>query len=300
MFKSLGGTSMTRVHLFGSQLLSIDGRVVCLRLNGVTLDLLRYLLLFAGKKIRRELLADRFWRRSSRKRQRSALNSALWRIRTQLKQVPGIELTTEGDIIELEISTEVGVDTVELTEAAALATERTVPREVSERLAAALEASEEPLFGGAVNDWALAERERLFHLRIRGLGLLMRWRADRKLYEDALEIGRRLLAADPLRETAQCEVMWLYVLNGQRAQALTQYRDYVKLLRRELDIEPMPETRALYDHIRSDLDCGARLRNPPRAHAAPRSPQSGALDLMLGAIEQSRLELYRTLRGFQH
>ena len=290
---------MTRVHLFGSQLLSVDGRAVCLRLHGATLDLLRYLFLFAGRKIRRELLADRFWRRSSRKRQRSALNSAFWRIRSRLKQIPGVELATEGEHIGLDLATEVAVDAVELAEAAALASEPTATRDVARRLADALEASEEPLFGGAVVDWALAERERLFHLRIRGLTLLMRWRADRKSYEEALETGRSLLAADPLRETAQCEVMWLYVLNGQRAQALRQYRDYVRLLRRELDIGPMPETRALYDHIRQDLDCGARHRHPPQARA-PRPPESGHLDSMLGAIEQSRLELYRTLRDFQH
>lgn len=291
---------MTRVHLFGSQILTVEGRAVCLRLHGSTLDLLRYLLLFAGKKVRREELADLFWRRSSRKRQRSALNSAFWRIRSRLKPVPGIELDTEGEHIGLDLAPDVTVDAVELAEVATLASGPSVGGDVADRLAVALEASEEPLFGGAVPDWALAERERLFHLRIRALTLLMRWRADHKSYEGALETGRSLLAADPLRETAQCEVMWLYVLNGQRAQALRQYRDYVTRLRRELDIGPMPETRALYDHIRQDLDHGARSRVPPHSLAASRSPDSDNLDVMLGAIEQSRLELYRTLRGFQH
>jgi DNA-binding SARP family transcriptional activator len=290
-------TAETRVKLFGAQLLTVGGRSHRCTLSGATRDLLHYLILFAGKETRRERLADLLWCDSSPAQQRSALNSAAWRIRSRLRGVSGLELRTDGELIGLEISDEVAVDVVELEEAMALAT-RSPPSEVlAERLLTALQDCEEPFLGGAVPDWALAERERLFSLRLRGLTELMHWRADQKRYEDALDLGRRLLIADPFREAAQGQVMWLYVLNGQRVQALKQYRDYAALLLAELDIEPMPETRALYEHIRRDLDGGA----PTRSLAAVRDPkqpgQGTALEAMLGAIDRSRRDLYDALRG---
>ena len=270
--------------------------MLCLSLHGTTLDLLKYLLIFQGKRTRRERLADRFWRRSRPSRQRSALNSAVWRLRAQLKQTPGIDLRTEGDVLGVDLAPGVEVDALRLAEAVALAASEKPSEELSAALAAALDACEGPFLGGAVPDWALAERERLFHLRLRGLNLLMHWYGDTKRYEDALEVGRRLLAEDPLREAAQREVMWLYVLNGQRARALQQYRELVRLLEDELGIEPMPETAALYDHIRRDLDSGRRLAAAGHAGPARESVGGSALDLMLGAIEQSRLDLFQTLR----
>lgn len=281
--------------------MTVGGRAVRLSLHGATLALLQNLLLFPGKRSRRERLADRFWRRSSADRQRSALNSAVWRIRAQLKRVPGLDLATEGEALGIDLAPEVVVDTIELAQVMAAATEGELTDELSARLAVALEACEEPLLGGAVPDWALAERERLFHLRLRGLTLLMHWYGDQRRYEDALEVGRRLLVADPLREAAQREVMWLYVLNGQRARALQQYRDFVGLLESELGIAPTPETAALHEHIQRDLDCGRRLTaGALAAVAAGRADKNSPLDLVLGAIERSRLDLYQTLRQLQH
>ena len=149
---------------------------------------------------------------------------------------------------------------------------------LADRLFLALNACDEPFMDGVTSTWVLTERERLFNIQLRGMTILMHWLGQKRRYEDALEIGRRLLAADPARESAQCEVMWLYVLNGQRAQAIRQYQEFRIWLKRELDIEPMPETRAIYQHIRQEADS-----------------RNVSFDNLLGAIEQSRRELYEVL-----
>ena len=282
------------VCLFGTSVFRIDGAPCSVGISGATRDLFHYLLIHTRREVRREYLADLFWGRSSPSRQRSALNSAVWRIHRQIGAFPGIVLHSDGGIVRIEIAPHVAVDARELTESVQQASAACPMTETeAERLARALDLTEAPFLDGAVAEWALAERERFFNLRLRGLTMLMHWRGEQKRYEEALEVARRLLQADPFREAAQCEIMWLYVLNGQRMQALRQYRDYAALLKAELDIEPMAETRALYNHILHDLDGGMERTAPrPQAPAAAR----GELDLMLVAIERSRRDLYQALR----
>ena len=58
----------------------------------------------------------------------------------------------------------------------------------------------------------------------------------------------------------------------------------------------MAETRAIYDHIRCDMN--GRVRNPEvaKAFSGELSEQRKKLDLMLESIELSRREIYQTLR----
>ena len=79
----------------------------------------------------------------------------------------------------------------------------------------------------------------------------MRASAIQGRYEHALEFGRRILAMDALRESIQRNVMLLLILNGQRGEAVRAYQRLANLLRSELDIEPMPETKRLHHAILS-------------------------------------------------
>ena len=110
---------------------------------------------------------------------------------------------------------------------------------------------------------------------MRGLSILLRDCAARRDYEEALGYGRRILAADPFREQVQCEVMWLYVLNGQRPQALRQFETYRRQIAREMNVAPMAETRALADYVRGGQEAAvdfAELRSfGDLRHATERS-----------------------------
>jgi DNA-binding SARP family transcriptional activator len=119
---------------------------------------------------------------------------------------------------------------------------------------------EGPFMDGYDGGWTVQERERLHSLFVRGMLELMRAAAVRGRYELALDIGRRILTVDVLRERIQQEVMLLLVLNGQRGEAIRAYRRLAGLLKSELDIEPMPDTKRLHDDIRSG-DIFGRLQD---------------------------------------
>lgn len=284
----------TSICLFGVYPIRIDREPCHLGISGATQKLFQYLLVAAGKEIRRELLAEIFWSRSSTDRQRSALNSAIWRIKQQLNEINGIDLVSNGPTAFLQVAPDVSNDAKELSDIVhGISINEPFDESKVERLCLALNNCNAPFMEGVTSDWVLTEREKMFNIKIRGMTMLMHWRGEQRRYEDALEVGRRLLAEDSFRETAQCEVMWLYVLNGQRAQALRQYEDYSELLRDELDIDPMPETLALYDHIHRDLNCAG---HKPGTEQSSSGVTPHKLNLLLGAIEKSRRDLYRTIR----
>ena len=60
---------------------------------------------------------------------------------------------------------------------------------------------------------------------------------------------RRLLAADPLRETALRDLMQMLALRSELAAITEAYRDFRLYLRRELNADPAPETAALYREL---------------------------------------------------
>ena len=286
----------TCLCLFGSYPVRVDGQPCYLGISGTTEKLFQYLLVNAGKETRREFLAELFWRGSSAGRQRSALNSAICRIRKQLADIEGVDVVCDGPAVFLSFADTVKIDVGELIEAVqSISLAETMSAALADRLYQALDACDAPFMDGVTSDWVLTERERLFNIQIRGMTILMHWLGQQRRYEDALDIGRRLLAADPTRETAQCEVMWLYVLNGQRAQALRQFQEFRSWLKRELDIEPMPETQALYDHIRLELNAGKSRKTTQHSDAEEKESHRASFNVLLGAIERSRRELYKVL-----
>lgn len=66
----------------------------------------------------------------------------------------------------------------------------------------------------------------------------------------AIAHARRLLSMDACSERGHRLVMHTYMLRGERAQCLRQYRVCAEAMRREFDTEPEPATAALYDLAR--------------------------------------------------
>ena len=79
----------------------------------------------------------------------------------------------------------------------------------------------------------------------------------------AIEHARRRLALDQLNETAHRRLIAFYGESGERALALAQYRDCVRILHRELGVAPTEETTAVYRAVREGGT--AAVEPPPRA-----------------------------------
>jgi DNA-binding SARP family transcriptional activator/lipopolysaccharide biosynthesis regulator YciM len=71
-------------------------------------------------------------------------------------------------------------------------------------------------------------------------------------YSAALEYARRWLSLDQLNEAAHRTLINLYALNGQRSEALHQYRECVRILDQELGVAPLEETTRLYEDVKEN------------------------------------------------
>src|SRR5215470_5087532 len=96
-------------------------------------------------------------------------------------------------------------------------------------------------------------------------------------YAGAIGYAQDILDRDALREDVHRELMRLFLLNGQRAMALHQFEICRGALRKELAIEPMRETLAVYQRI-ADSAVG-RTAEPAATTAADWPAQPGWLAL---------------------
>ena len=107
--------------------------------------------------------------------------------------------------------------------------------------------------------WALRERERLHQLALMGFTTLCQRQQEDGAYDAALVTNRQLLKLAPWDETAHRQQMLLLIQSGQQAAALAHYENCRQILAEELGVEPMPDTTALYEQIRT----GAHSPNAP-------------------------------------
>ena len=240
--------------MLGGLCVSVDRQLMHGDLGTSGRRLAAYLFAFPNQYHRRERLCDLIWDSIDAERGRHALNTALWRLRQMLKvSAPDSTMnviSTAGEIA-LEARDPLLIDVHRFESAV----KRCLPAIVSApelgALQNAISGYHGPFMDGESDDWVLIERERLHCLYIRSLIELMHQYASTGSFEDALDCGRVVLSNDALRETVQRAVMLLYVLNGQRAEAIHQFDRCRTLLRDECDVEPMPQTVRLASLIQS-------------------------------------------------
>jgi DNA-binding SARP family transcriptional activator len=100
------------------------------------------------------------------------------------------------------------------------------------------------------NEWAFAESEELRHTLAEALTMLVESHRALKQTDLAIPYARRLITLDPLNESAHRQLMEVYLQAGQHSAALKQYQTCEQILRKELNLDPQPETRLLYKKIR--------------------------------------------------
>lgn len=123
------------------------------------------------------------------------------------------------------------------------------------------------LLPGCYDDWMLAPRERYRQLYLDALLHLTQHYRSLSEYAQAIEMARRLVAADPANERAHQHLMFCFVALGERHAALQQYERCVVALQDQVDALPLPETTALYEWIKhtqtQSSSLAARITNLP-------------------------------------
>jgi DNA-binding SARP family transcriptional activator len=257
-FKLPGEARVLSVRMLGVLSISLDGERLAEDLGPAGRLLCGYLFQFIGRVHRRERLADQFWGHLDAERSRAALNTALWRLRKLLMRDPtsagGENLRSYGSEIILERAPWLAIDTHCFD---ASVKELLAPRgcaSMAERvrvLEEAIESYAGPFLDGEDADWILEERERLHSLFVRAASELVCVYGAAERFDEAIAAARRIIVADPFRESIFRKFVVLLVLNGQRADAIRQYERWSTSFRRELGIDPMPQTIRLAQDIRS-------------------------------------------------
>jgi predicted ATPase/uncharacterized protein HemY len=120
------------------------------------------------------------------------------------------------------------------------------------------------------DEWSLTKADELRHKLTEALTLLTEDYCLLGDAESALQCARRLVTLDALNESAHRLLMQVYSQVGQHNAALKQYQDFEQLLRKELGLDPQPETRALYKQIRK----GEVKHFQPGTQREPRAPRN--------------------------
>ncbi len=223
-----------------------------------------YLLLNRHYPHHRERLAAVFWGEYSTVTSRKYLRNALWRLRNAW-QAAGLSideylLITDDGISYL--STAPSWLDIEVFETAVAACQDLPGQDLTPEQAASLEEAVDLYVGdlleGIYEDWCLHDRERLRLSYMSALGKLLAFHEHNGTCERGLEYARRILDRDPTREKVHRQVMRLYWLLGNRAEALAQYKCCAQILREELGIPPMAKTRFLHKQmLRNQFDPAA-------------------------------------------
>ena len=246
------------LHLFGYPRILLDGAPVDIR-RRKEIALVAYLAI-TQRPQSRDTLADLLWpgygqtsARANLRRTLSSLNRSLgsnWlavnREQVALAQQDGAWIDVidfQDRLAELETHPHDNIP----FDSDDLASLKAVVQLYEDDFLAGFSLLDAPDFDG----WQVQQSESLRRQLAGALERLARYLAADQNYSEAFVHARRWMEQDPLHEPAQRMLMRLYAQSGDRAVALRQYEECVRVLAAELCMEPEAETTALFEQIRA-------------------------------------------------
>jgi DNA-binding SARP family transcriptional activator len=98
-------------------------------------------------------------------------------------------------------------------------------------------------------DWSFSHREQLRQIYLDMCSALISHYLEKHAFETAVLWATVVIRENPCDEATYRQLMRIYALQGKRHDALRQYQRCQQVLRDELNLQPMPETVALYQAI---------------------------------------------------
>ena len=207
-----------------------------------------------GASQSRDTLVDLFWPESDASRGRAALRRTLSALN---KALGSRTLATTRRTIGLEFGPEDFVDVAEFDRLIASSTSDVDAATVIQLLTSAVRMYTGDFLAGfslrdspEFDDWQFTQSEVYRAKLATALDRLERAHSDLAQRDEAIGYVRRRLALDPLHEPAHRRLIELHALAGDRAAAMRQYQECVRVLDRELGVAPLDETRRAYEAVR--------------------------------------------------
>ena len=242
-----------RVETLGT-LAVFGAKGASLPIAGSCRPILGYLLTHRHRRVSRTELAETLWADHDDSRARRCLSTALWRLKKTTGAGPSLLAFNSAEEASLNLS-RAWVDAIamEWRVAPLLRHEpATLTRDQIARLHRGVRLYRGDYLSGIDHEWAWIERQRLRNLYLDGLYHLTLAYAANSDWPRVLEWGRRLSMDEPLREDVHRLLMRAHASAGNRALAIAQYQLCQRVLKSDLDVEPMPETQALYQVLASE------------------------------------------------
>ena len=255
------------IKLFGGlELRGSDGAPLALP-SRVARSLLAYILTHRDRSHPRERLIAVFWPELPEQTARRRLSQALWRIQQVLGD--GL-LETDPLAVRLNPRAPIRLDLETFEATFGGDPSGVIPTGLSsERLSEAIQSFRGEFLDGLDDDWVLEAREAFRERYLVGLERLARDAEAFGGFERALELARRVVSLEPMREQAHREVMRLCLILSRPREALEQYERCRRVMLEEFGEQPDAQTRGLYQRIQigessaqpgtSPLEVGASL-----------------------------------------
>ncbi len=212
-------------------------------------ELLYYLLSYPNRT--KEQIGVALWPDASPSQLRSALHSALHRMRRALGEHDCVLVEDETYSFNHNMSYWYDVEVFEahLSEAARLRDDAS-PQAIY-HLQAAVDLYQGDFLErvGGATDWIFLRREGLRQRFIEALLTLGQILFAQRRYDQAADAYRRAITVDSYLEAAHRELMRCYVRQGERSQAIRHYQHLVAILHQELHVAPAEETTSLYERL---------------------------------------------------
>jgi DNA-binding SARP family transcriptional activator/predicted ATPase len=240
-----------RINLFGNLRISFAGRPVTAVNTNRLQSLIAYLILHGDAPQPRERLAFLLWPASSESQARTNLRQLLHHLKRALP-AEGTWLETTHFAVRWRQDATCSIDVVDfqaaIADAASARTENDRAREI-QSLTTAAQVYEDDLLPGLYDDWLTPLREEYRKRISEVLQRLATLFEEQKEYTKAIPCAERLVALDPLSESHHQLLIRLHAANHDRSSALRAYHQCMRILRREMGVEPGPATIELFKRI---------------------------------------------------
>lgn len=252
-----------KIYLLQRPHIEIDGKEAFTKLNNKAFAMVLYLASKQGQAVSKEVLSEIFWPQQQEENARSNLRqnlSYIKKICTEelanlcTEEVPII--SSERNVCALNENLDIKVDLIEFWANLRAGYRADDLETKTSLLQSAADAYQGSVLGGvyvrgsaAFEEWLMFEREAVNQNLVRVCKDLAAIYQKKDLTEKAITCLKKLLQMDPLLEEVHLELMKLYYQNKERAKAICQYKECVRILGEELNISPMEETRAFYQKI---------------------------------------------------
>ncbi|GAB4465428.1 MAG: hypothetical protein OHK0029_36040 [Armatimonadaceae bacterium] len=227
------------IRLFGTCAIRFRGKALPPLRTRKGVSLLAFLALRAGQTVEREWLAGVLWPDSAPPQGLASLRRTLTDLRHVLGDGKGCIESPTSRTLRFDAS-DVFVDVLQFDAAV---------RAGNTEIAFTLYRG--PLLEDLSDSWVVQEREGRLRKLIQ-LRTACAYNAERDGYgEEAVRHWQAIVAASPFDEAAQRGLMRALAVQQQFTAAIQVFREFCNSLRREFDVEPHPETTALFRQIRA-------------------------------------------------